>query len=210
MGGRGRTGEVSSTRATRGGRLDAPPCRFHKGSGAGPVARIAFLPVPDAENAGVRRPPFPRPGNSPCSPNAPAAPAETQGAEWADGRSAIGWKAREASGCDRPRRPDAHAHAGHASRTLFANATAAIFLRSLSNAEYATAAISLCRICYCSYYVGYNATAAYLLHIMTTVDITTVDITTAAILTSHTHNVLPTHLIPSSLKVSHRSSPLPP
>lgn len=43
------------------------------------------------------------------------------------------------SGCGRP---DAHAHAGHASRTLFANATAAIFLRSLSNA-----AIFLRRIC---------------------------------------------------------------
>lgn len=75
--GTGRAGEASSTRATRGaGRLYAPSCRFHKGSDAGPVARIAILPVPDAENAGIRRPPFPRPGNSPCAPNAPAAPAE--------------------------------------------------------------------------------------------------------------------------------------
>ena len=112
--------------------------------------------------------------------------------------------------------PGACAHAGHASRTLFANAAAAIFLHSLSNAaiflrriclcSLSTAAISLCR-----YYVGHNATAAILrryslLQLYSTVDITA----TAAILTSHTHNVLPTHLTPSSLKVSHRSSSLPP
>lgn len=65
----------------------------------------------------------------------------------------------------------AHAHAGHASRTLFANATADISLRSLSNA-----AIFLRRICLCSYYVGHNATAAISTVYITTVDIATVDI----------------------------------
>ena len=96
----------------------------------------------------------------------------------------IRWKEREASAIVRMRSsaaPDAHAHAGHASRTLFANATAAIFLRSISNADILYADISLRRICLCRYYVGYNAIAAILrryslLHIMTTVDITPVDI----------------------------------
>lgn len=69
------------------------------------------------------------------------------------------------SGCDRPRRPDAHAHAGHASRTLFANATAAIFLRRICYCRiflcrYSPLQLIYCRICLCSYYVGHNATAA--------------------------------------------------
>lgn len=84
-----------------------------------------------------------------------------------------------ASGC-------ACAHAGHASRTLFANATADIFLRSISNAAIFLRRICYCRICLCRYYVGHNAIAAILrryslLHIMTTADITTVDITTVDI-----------------------------
>lgn len=134
-------------RVRREGRLYAPPCRLHGGSNAGLRGGNAFFPVPDAESAGIRRPPLPRPGNSPCSRNAFAAPAETQGAEWADGDRRvrrIKWKAREASATVRMRPsadPGAHAHAGHASRALFANATAAIFLRSLSNAD----------ILYCSY-----------------------------------------------------------
>ena len=116
--GRGLTGPVASARATRGALM----C-LHKGSGAGSGAENALSFFPDAESAGIRRPPLPRAGNSPCAQNAFAALAETQGAE-----RESGWKA----GCGRP---DAHAHAGHASRTLFANATVAIFLRSLSNAN---------------------------------------------------------------------------
>ena len=56
--------------------------------------------------------------------------------------------------------PGAYAHAGHASRTLFANATAAIFLRSLSTAAIFLRRICYCRICLCRYYVGHNAIAA--------------------------------------------------
>ena len=81
----------------REGRLYAPSCRFHKGSGAGSGAENALSFFPDAESAGVRRPPFPRAGNSPRAPNAFAAPAEIQEAELAGGRSAIRWKAREAA-----------------------------------------------------------------------------------------------------------------
>lgn len=112
--------------------------RLHVGFMMDPTAaaegRNRFFPFPDAESAEVRRPPLPRAGNSPRAPNAFAAPAETQGAEWADGRSAGPADQMEGRGGVRDR-PDAHAHAGHASRTLFANATAAIFLRSLSNAD---------------------------------------------------------------------------
>lgn len=68
----GRKGEAASTRATRGG---APMC-LHDGSGAGPGAENALSFFPDAESAGARGPPFPRTGNSPCAPNAFAAPAE--------------------------------------------------------------------------------------------------------------------------------------
>ena len=69
----------------RGAGLYARVCGAHRGhlirpnyngSGAGSQGRNRFFPVPDAESAEVRRPPFPRPGNSPCHRNAPAAPAE--------------------------------------------------------------------------------------------------------------------------------------
>ena len=219
----GRAGEAASTHA-RGGRLCAPPCRFHEGSGGGPGARIALLPVPDAEFAEVRRPPFPRPGNPPRAPNAFAAPAEIQGAEWASGRSAIGGsngrqgrrvRRPRSSGCDRPRlrmpmRMRGTRRARYLQTLLQPYSYAAYLTQIFSTAAIFLRRICYCRICLCSYYVGHNATAAYLLHIMTTVDITTAEYSYAAILTSHTHNVLPTHLIPASLKVSHRSSPLPP
>lgn len=143
--------------------------RLHAGFMMDPMAaagaRIAFPPVPDAENAEVRRPPLPRTGNSPCAPNASAAPAERQGAERAGGRSAIKWKARGrssaadamgggASGC-------ACAHAGHASRTLFANATADTFLRSISNAEYTTAKYSYADILHCSLFTAHYGYCIY-------------------------------------------------
>ena len=120
------------------------------------------------------------------------------------------------SGCDRPRlralmRMRGTRHARYL-QTLPQPYSYAAYLTQ----PYSYADIFLRRICYCRiflrrYYVGHNATAAILrryslLQLYSTVDITA----TAAILTSHAHNVLPTHLIPSSLKVSHRSSSLPP
>lgn len=91
------------------GRLYAPSRRIRGGSNGGPAARIAFFPVPDAGDAAARGPPFPRPGNSPCAPNAFAAPAETQGAERAGGlECGCGSNGRRGrrprpSGCGRPR-----------------------------------------------------------------------------------------------------------
>ena len=100
----------SLLRVRRGWRLHAPSRRFHDGSNGGPGAENALCPVPDAESAEVRRPPLPRTGNSPCAPNAFAAPAEAWEAERARGDRRvrrIRWKAGEASadasGCDRPR-----------------------------------------------------------------------------------------------------------
>lgn len=215
----GRAGEASSTRATRGGRLYAPPCRFHKGSGAGPGAENALSFFPDAEFAELRRPRSPRTGNSPRAPNASAAPAEIQGAERAGGRSAIKWKARGRSsaadavvrGVRMPMRMRGTRNARYLQTLPQPYSYAAYLTQPYSYADIATAAISPCRIFLCSYSTQTFSTAAYLLHIMTTVDITTVDILYCRMtLTSHTHNVLPTHLIPASLKVSHHASSLPP
>ena len=205
-------------RTRGGGRLHAPSRRIHDGSngGSGPGPRSSPFRMQKDSGSPAAAPPD---GKSPMRPKRVRRACRSMGSGAGDGRPAIGWKAREASATVRMRSsaaPGACAHAGHASRTLFANAAAAIFLRSLSNAaiflrriclcSLSTAAISLCR-----YYVGHNATAAILrryslLQLYSTVDITA----TAAILTSHTHTVLPTHLTPSSLKVSHRSSSLPP
>lgn len=153
----GRAGEASSTRAGR----RAPLCAsmpFSRWIRRRLGARIAFLPVPDAENAGVRRPPFPRPGNSPCHRNAPAALAEAQEAERAGGRSAIKWKAREAGdrpvaivrGVRMPMRMRGTRHARYL-QTL---------LQPYSYAEYATAEYSYADILHCSLSTAEYAYAA--------------------------------------------------
>ena len=135
----GRAGEASSTRATRG----APPCAFTSDSRwiqRRLGARIAFLPVPDAEGqrfAGRRSP-----GREiPHAPQTRSPRLPKHGKR--SGRSAdrrirwIEWKAGEIVRLRlrSSAAPGACAHAGHASRTLFANSTAAIFLRSLSNGD---------------------------------------------------------------------------
>lgn len=111
----------------------------HDGSMTDPTAAAegeSIFPRSGCGRAAVRRPPLPRTGDSPCAQNALAAPAEAWEAERAMGgrRGPAGRMEGKGGVCGRPRRPDAHAHAGHASRTLFANAAADILCCSLSNA----------------------------------------------------------------------------
>lgn len=118
--------------------------RLHVGFMMDPTAARGPDRVPPRSGCGrtaVRRPPLPRTGNSPCAPNALAAPAEAWEAERARGDRRIRWKAREIVRMRSSAAPGACAHAGHASRTLFANATADIFLRRYS----------LPQFIYCSY-----------------------------------------------------------
>lgn len=147
----GRAGEASSTRATRG----APLCASMPASWwiqRRPPRRECVFP---RSGCGICRDPpaaAPPAGKFPMLPKRVCRACRNAGGGMGDRRSAIRWKAREASAIVRLRSsaaPDAHAHAGHASRTLFANATADTFLRSISavdilycsisNAEYATA-----------------------------------------------------------------------
>ena len=150
--------------------------RLHVGFMMDPTADRGPDRVPPRSGCGICRgspAAAPPDGKFPMRPKRVRRACRSMGSGAGEGRPAIKWKAREASATVRMRSsaaPGAYAHAGHASRTLFANATADIFLRSLSNA-----AISLCRICYCRiclcricycriclcrYYVGHNATAA--------------------------------------------------
>ena len=131
-----------------GGRLHAPSRRIHDGSGAGPGPgpRSSPFRMQDLQGFAGRR----SPGREiPHAPQTRSPRLPKHGKRSGRGRPAIRWKAREADATTRMRSSaalGAYAHAGHASRTLFANATADIFLRSLSNA-----AIFLRRICYCRY-----------------------------------------------------------
>lgn len=137
------------------GRLYAPLCRLHDGSNAG--RRGAKRVFPRSGCRKCRDPPaaLPPDGKFPMRPKRVCRACRNVGG--GAGERAIGDRMdqMEGEGSVRLRpsaAPDAHAHAGHASRTLFANATAAIFLRSISNAdilhcnisnaEYATADIT--------------------------------------------------------------------
>lgn len=165
----GKAGEASSARATRGGRLHAPPCRFHDGSDAGPAARIALLPVPDAESAEVRRPPFPPGGKFPTRPKRVRLACRSIGGGM--GERAIGGSGGSNGRQGRRRRRM------RMRRTRWADVRMPMRMRGTRRARYlqtlpqpysyaayltqlySYAAISLRRICLCSYYVGHTATA---------------------------------------------------
>ena len=178
--------------------------RLHVGFMMDPTAARGPDRVPPRSGCGICRGPpaaLPPAGKFPMRPKRVRRACRSMGSGAGEGRPAIKWKAREASGCDRPRLRELMRMRGTRDarylQTLPQPYSYVAILRRYSllqpysYAEYAYADI-LCR---------YS-----LLQLYSTVDITA----TAAILTSHTHNVLPTHLIPSSLKVSHRSSSLPP
>ena len=130
--------------------------RLHDGSNAGSGCGKRTLPFSGTEICRGSRAAAPPAGKFPMRPERARRACRSIGSGAGDRRS-NGRRGRS-SGCDRPRRPDAHAHAGHASRTLFANATAAIFLRRICLCRYiptqifSTAAIFYRRYyCCCSY-----------------------------------------------------------
>lgn len=129
-------------RVRRGGRLHAPSRRIHDGSngGSGPGSRSSPFRMQKDSGSPAAAPPD---GKFPMRPKRVRRARRSIGSGAGGGRSAIRWKAREIVRLRlrSSAAPGACAHAGHASRTLFANAASDIFLRRYS----------LPQLIYCSY-----------------------------------------------------------
>ena len=205
----GRAGEASSAHATRG----APGASMMDPTAAEwPGSRSSPFRMQKDSGSPAAAPPD---GKFPMRPKRVRRACRNSGGGAGEGRPADQMDRMEGRGD----RPDAIVRGSGSLRACGARVTHAICkrcLRYIPTQIFSTAAYLL-QLFYCSYIPTQNmlmqiySYAAILrryslLQLYSTVDITAA----AAILTSHAYNVLPTHLIPSSLKVSHRSSSLPP
>lgn len=188
-------------RVRRGGRLYAPPCRLHGGSNAGLGAGMLF----SFSGCRICRDPpaaVPPAGKFPMRTERVRRACRNTGG--GAGRRPIGDQMEGRGGVrDRPvaivrgvrmlvrmrgtRRarylqtlPQPYSYAAYPTQIF---STAAILLRRICYCR-----ICYCRICLCRYCVGHNATAAYLLHIMTVAYTATAEYSTVDILyCSYTH-----------------------